>query len=274
VSSIGVLAGVLAGGPSQISALVGIAADRALRAGCHRDYARWRARQIAYGRWQPWADAAPVREHVRQLHLAGASCQAIARAAGVATMTVYRLQHGEPARNRPASARIRTQHAERLLAVTAAAIADATGRRDAAGARRRLRALIAMGHPAAALARCLGTPPRTVWDLVRGRTVTVTHDLHAAICVLYEQMWDLCPPERTGAERRAAAAARTRAARNGWPAPMGLDDDRVDDPAYHPRAQWHPATGTGAVPPAGAAGARRSAGRRSLGRERDLRAVS
>ena len=272
------LAGVLAAGPSQISALAGVAADRALRAGCHREYAHWRARQIAYGRWQPWADAAPVREHVGQLHLAGASHQAIARTAGLATMTVYRLQHGEPARNRPAPARIRTHHAERLLAVTPAAIADATGRRDAAGARRRLRALIAMGHPAASLARYLGTPPRTVWDLVRGRTITVTHDLHAAVCVLYEQMWDLCPPERTGAERRAAAAARTRAARNGWPTPMSLDDDQIDEPAYQPRAQWHPASGTGAVtpaePPAGVAGTRRSAGRRSPGRERDLRAVS
>ena len=269
------LAGALTAGPSQISALAGVAADRA---GCHRVYACWRARQIAYGRWQPWADAAPVREHVRQLHLAGASHQAIARAAGVATMTVYRLQHGEPARNRPAPARIRTQHAERLLAVTAAAIADAAGRRDAAGARRRLRALIAMGHPAASLARYLGTPPRTVWDLARGRTITVTQDLHAAVCVLYEQMWDLCPPERTGAQRRAATAARSRAARNGWPTPMGVDDGLIDDPAYQSRAQWHPATGTGAVtpagPPAGAAGARSSAGRRSPGRERDLRAVS
>ena len=135
-----------------------------------------------------------------------------------------------------------------------------------------------MGHPAASLARYLGTPPRTVWDLVRGRTITVTHDLHTAVCVLYEQMWDLCPPERTGAERRAAAAARARAARNGWPAPMGVDDDLIDGPVYQPRAQWHPATGTGSVtpagPPAGAAGARRRAGRRSPGRERDLRAVS
>ncbi len=273
------LVGVLAAGPSQISAIGGVAADRALRAGCHRDYARWRARQIAYGRWQPWADAARVREHVRQLRRAGASHQAIARAAGVATMTVYRLQYDEPALNRSAPVVLRTQHAERLLAVTAAAIADATGRRDATGARRRLRALIAMGHPAASLARYLGTPPRTAWDLVRGRTITVTQDLHTAVCVLYEQMWDLRPPERTGAERRAAAAARTRAARNGWPAPMGLDDDQVDDPAYQPRAQWHPATGTGVVapasPPAGTADPGRSGGRhRRLGQGRDLRAVS
>src|ERR1022692_1159693 len=62
--------------------------------GSHQDYVRWRSRQIAYGRWEPWADAGPVREHVRQLRRAGGSYQAIAQAAGVATMTVYRLVHG------------------------------------------------------------------------------------------------------------------------------------------------------------------------------------
>ena len=35
----------------------------------------------------------------------------------------------------------------------------------------------------------------------------------------------------------------------GWQAPMGLDDEKIDDPAYRPRAQWHPATGTWAIPP-------------------------
>jgi hypothetical protein len=246
-------------------------------AGSHRGYSRWRAHQIAYGRWQPWADAAPVREHVGQLRRAGGSYQAIAQVAGVATMTVYRLQHAEPTRNRPAPARIRTQHAERLLAVTVADVQDAAARRDAIGARRRLRALIAMGHPAVSLAGYLGVPPRTVWDLVRGRTVTVTRGTHAAIRDLYEQMWDLRPPERTAAQRRSAAAARTRAARNGWPTPMGLDDDQIDDPAYWPRAHWHPATGTGVAEPAtpstGKADLRPSDRRRHLAQDQDLRAV-
>ena len=28
---------------------------------------------------------------------------------------------------------------------------------------------------------------------------------------------------------------------------MGLDDEKIDDPAYRPRVQWRPATGTGAI---------------------------
>ena len=27
----------------------------------HREYARWRARQVAYGRWEPWAEACGCR---------------------------------------------------------------------------------------------------------------------------------------------------------------------------------------------------------------------
>jgi hypothetical protein len=38
----------------------------------HRDYVRSRARQIVYGRWQPWAETAdPVHEHVRRSQLPG-----------------------------------------------------------------------------------------------------------------------------------------------------------------------------------------------------------
>ena len=85
-----------------------------------REYERRRSRQIAYGQWEPWADAAPVREHVLALRQAGASYEAIARAAGVATMTVHRLLHGERANGRGVPGRIRAAPAERLLAVTTA----------------------------------------------------------------------------------------------------------------------------------------------------------
>src|ERR1022692_4344753 len=84
----------------------------ALGSPAHREYVRWRAREIAYGRWNPWAAAAPVREHVRLLRRAGASDRAIAQAAGVSAMTVYRLRHGEPAKGRPVPGRISAAHAQ------------------------------------------------------------------------------------------------------------------------------------------------------------------
>ena len=214
-----------------------------------REYERWRSRQIAYGQWEPWADAARVRAHVLALRQAGASYEAIAQSAGVAAMTVHRLLHGEGAHGGCLPGRIRAEPAERLLAVTMAGMRDAAARRDAAGTRRRLRALIAMGHPAASLARAAGISPRVVWGIVRGTTVTVSRDVHDEVSVLYEKTWCLRPLERSAAERRAAGAARRRAALQGWPAPMGLDDDRIDDPAYRPRAHWRPAAGAGTARP-------------------------
>jgi hypothetical protein len=211
----------------------------------HRDYVRSRARQIAYGRWQPWAETAdPVREHVRRLRRSGASYRAVAQAAGVSPMTVCRLGRGDPARGR--ATRIHAEHARRLLAVTPGALQQASARRDATGARRRLRALTAMGHPAVSLARRLDVPPSAVRAVIGGKAATVTVAMHVAVCELYEQIWDVRPSERTPAERRAATAARTRAARHGWPPPMGLDDGRIDDLGYQPRTRWHP--GTGASP--------------------------
>jgi hypothetical protein len=210
----------------------------------HRNYVRSRARKIAYGRWQPWAETAdPVRQHVRRLRRAGASYRAVARAAEVSPMTVSRLCRDDPTRGR--FTRVHAAHARRLLAVTAGALRQAAARRDAVGARWRLRALTAMGHPAVSLARRLDVPPSAVRAVIGGQAATVTAAMHVAVCELYEQIWDLRPFERTPAERRAAAAARTRAARHGWPPPMGLDDDRIDDPGYQPRTRWHRATSVG-----------------------------
>lgn len=133
--------------------------------------------------------------------------------------------------------------AQRLLAVTPAMVEQRAVRRDATGTRRRLQALIALGYPAASLARRLEIDPRRVKCIIRGTTATVTSGLHATVRHLYDQLWDVRPPERTPAERKAAAAARALAASKGWPTPAGLDDDRIDDPAYRPRTQWRPATG-------------------------------
>lgn len=99
-----------------------------------------------------------------------------------------------------------------------------------------------MGHNPTYRARQIGVPPGRVWRIINGDVSTVGHEMHAAVRGLYEQMWDQGPPERTPGERAAASAARHRAAREGWPPPMALDDDRLDDPSYRPRARWRPAT--------------------------------
>jgi hypothetical protein len=93
------------------------------------------------------------------------------------------------------------------------------GRLDAGGARLRLRALHVMGHGSPRLARALGVRKTTIQELVSGKARTVSPYLRDSISDLYEAWWDKRAPERTRAERAAAAAARKRAITGDWCAP-------------------------------------------------------
>jgi hypothetical protein len=124
-------------------------------------------------------------------------------------------------------------------------LADARDRVDAGGTAWRLRALLAMGHDCARIARALATPPHLVRRVVNGNALTVTAGIRAAVIRLLDAWWDKTPPAGTPAQRRAAAQARRSAERNDWPAAAGLDEDDVDMPGYRPWCHYRPATGTG-----------------------------
>jgi hypothetical protein len=81
-------------------------------------YERDRYRQIAYGRWQAYADAAEVRAHVEALMRAGLGWRSVASRADVHHATVKRLLYGDETTDGPAS-RVRTRTARKLLAVQA-----------------------------------------------------------------------------------------------------------------------------------------------------------
>jgi hypothetical protein len=115
------------------------------------------------------------------------------------------------------------------------------------GARLRLRALVAIGHSPARIARALGEDlsTRTVQRMLCGAATGMPQHQLDRIADLYEQWWDLCPPKRTRGERTAATLARRRAQEAAWCTGMGLDDDLLDVPGYEPHCAWRPATGTG-----------------------------
>ena len=119
------------------------------------------------------------------------------------------------------------------------------GRMDANGSVWRMRSLIAMGHDATRIARALDVAPHAMQRLIRGDCQTVTVTVHFLACRLWDAWWDKTPPERTPAERRAAARARQHAKRHDWPAAAGLDEDMLDRPGYRPWCRYRPATGTG-----------------------------
>jgi hypothetical protein len=114
-------------------------------------------------------------------------------------------------------------------------------------ARLRLRALVAIGHSPARIARALGggTSGRAVGRILTGEAGAIGARQLDRIRDLYEAWWDLAPPERTRGERVAASAARRRAAAEDWCTGAGLDDDLLDTPGYDPHCAWRPATGTG-----------------------------
>ena len=120
-----------------------------------------------------------------------------------------------------------------------------SSRIDAGGTAWRLRSLIAMGHDCTRIARALHVRPDVVRRVVSGQTRTVTPALRARAWQLWNAWWDKTPPQRTPAERRAAAQALRQAANHNWPAAAGLDEDLLDEPGYRPWSHYRPATGTG-----------------------------
>lgn len=190
-----------------------------------RDYERWRRRQIAYGR-TPYVDAEPVRAHLHALSRQGLGWMRAARLAGVPESTVCRLLYGGGARG--PSKRVRRRTAAALLAVTAELEhLGATVHVPAAGPRRRLQALVALGWPQAQIARRMGVNPANLGKTLHGTTDRVNASTARAARTLYDELWDRSPARPDG---RALAAAR----RHGWVPPLAWDDDTIDDPAARP----------------------------------------
>ena len=192
--------------------------------------ARHRYRMIAYGKWQPFTDAAPAREYVRSLQAQGLGWQRIAELAGVAPPTVSSMLYGRS--GRPPTGRIRTATAEALLAFRPA-LDDlpSTVPVDAAGTVRRLQALAAAGWSAQRLAGHLDASKAHVRKIVCGKYPRVTAATARAVRGLYDELWDRPPPEGTRWEKTAAARARNHARQQGWPPAQAWDDDEIDDPA-------------------------------------------
>jgi transcriptional regulator with XRE-family HTH domain len=197
-------------------------------------YVTNRERQIAYGRWNPWTDAAPVRAHIEQLQASGLGWRRIADLAGVSRNTVNKIIYGR--KGKPPSQRVRPETATKILAV----VADLTtlgdhARVDATGTHRRLQALVAIGWSQTKLAARLGIDIGNFNTMLHQRDAVLVETARA-VRDLYEQLWDTPPREATHGERQAASRSRNYAAARGWVKPMGWDDDAIDNPAAEPQS--------------------------------------
>lgn len=167
--------------------------------------------------------AEPVAAHLRSLIDAGMGWPRIGRAAHCSSSTIARLLNGQE--------KVRRTVAERILAVK---YRPAPGRTlDATGTRRRIQALMAIGHTVVGIAAESGVDHSVIHDVLggAGNVRGITYDRIAAA---YDWLATQPPStERPG----AATASRQRAAREGWHDPQWWEDyGGIDDPEFDPDA--------------------------------------
>ncbi len=194
----------------------------------YSEYATKRRRQSAYGTWQPFTPAAPVRQHVMELQQAGIPVDAIADAAGVTRQTLARIVYGIPAGN--PTQKIRKESAEAILRVSRndCQLGDGT-RLDGTGTRRRIQALVAAGWSFVVLAKEMGFNDRALASLARADRVTVA--TARKVKDGYRRL-NVLTPEQYGIRPHARALARRVAAREGWVTAAAWDN--IDDPNCKP----------------------------------------
>lgn len=199
-----------------------------------REEKNQRSRLVAYGRWQPYVDAGPAREHLKMLMENGIGWKRAAVLAGVPNGAVTQLLYGGSG-NRPPSRRIRPATEAAILAVRPSLdlMADLAGT-DATGTRRRVQALAVTGWSQAELGARLRMKPGTFSAAVRRDRVSAA--FARAVRDLCRELWDQPPPEATPQEKRAAARTRGHAAKSEW-VPLAAWDD-IDDPQARPAEGW------------------------------------
>ena len=187
------------------------------------------ARARTFGRWQPYIDAAPIREHIAHLREYHLGMTRIAKLAHTSVSHIRQLV-GTTADGRPTTLRVRPSTAARILAIQPSpATVAPSARVDGTGTRRRLQALVAIGFPLPFLAGQLG---RTHANLARTlRRASVYASTAQLVNALYERLWDTTPPHATKAQRAASAHARAHAQRHRWRPPLGWDDIDTDPEA-------------------------------------------
>lgn len=164
--------------------------------------------------------AQPVREHIEGLSMMGASYRAIADQSAVSVQQIVAIVNGQRS--------VYPDVAHAILRVTPESLFDRSGDRDFVldvGVRRRLRALLALGHNAVTIGGVIGKDDRWVYNRINqpGRWCS-------------REVWELV---RTAYEALAmtpgsSAHTRGRAKRLGYLPPMAWEEDELDDPNAEP----------------------------------------
>jgi hypothetical protein len=207
-----------------------VSTDQAIREAKNR-WARRRRRLIGYGQWQPFTDAAPVREHVLAIKATGMGLAGIAKHTNVKRGTLEHLLYGKD--HYPPAVKIRTESAQALLAYWPALddYEDHTTI-DGTGTRRRMQALAAAGWTAHAVHQRVGGAHKQTFERLH-TCRKVTARLACAVRDFYNE-YSSTKPEDHGVEPWIAERTRSTAAKRDWAPAIAWDDDTIEDPAAHP----------------------------------------
>ncbi|WP_424891849.1 hypothetical protein [Streptomyces sp. XH2] len=193
-----------------------------------------REHAIRRGQWQPYVDAEPVRQHIRNLQECGLGLRNIAAAAGVDRKRLQAVLNGRPDRGTPPQVQVRPALAAAVLAVEPTL--DNFGAAtliNAVGTTRRLQALVAAGWPQHRLAVRLRMTDTSFGATIH-RDRVIARTARAVLC-LYGELWRT-DPRQLGVDNQAYSRARNHAAARRWAPVSAWDDDTIDDPAAFP--EW------------------------------------
>lgn len=205
---------------------------------------RDRSRLKAYGRYDKYVDAGPVREHLQMLGAYGIGLKQVARITGLSTGSLSKIMWGVYERRegpsvgrygkgelvRGPSKRVIRKNAAKILAVEAIPENLGPGQVDpdrTLTARLHLRALVALGWSQQQLGNRLGVGRSNMAPIVLGDRV-MTRGMVDRIEALYAEI-SMTPPRADDQRSRISVNRSKRyAAAHGWQPPLALDDSGAE----------------------------------------------
>lgn len=191
---------------------------------------RDRLRAMAAGTWQPYIDAAPVREHLLKLHAAGITPHRIEVLTGLDWKSIRLFTQPCVNQGRGMTRRTTPEIAAKILAIEVAPFLS--GRVDATGTRRRLQALSAIGWPLRELGPHIGVEPDGVRRIV-SRGSRVFGSTAQAVADAYDEL-RTSKPQKHGVSDLGINRALRRAKQLRWAPPKYWNQHpgAIDDPHF------------------------------------------
>lgn len=197
-----------------------------------------RVRLKAYGRYDKYVDAEPIRAHLKELAAYGIGLKRVARLTGVSTGVLSKIVFGTyervegPQRGRYGrgelvrgpSMRVTRANAEKILGVKAVPANLGSVQPDHERtpiARQHLQALVALGWSQQRLGNRLGVLRSNMQPLMADRVMT--RRMVDRIEALYAELSMTPPPEHDQRTKIAASRSRNYAKARGWLPPLALE---------------------------------------------------